>query len=270
MRNLIWPATKPATLMIKPEYLLKEHTLEEFPSFPCPRCDSTIQPIQSAYASEQSAESRIWQQGPDADIDHIVGVFTLRLRCSSASCGEQVFCVGNFHVSDAGYNGGQSRIVEFLKPKFFSPTIPIFPIHPKIDDPNMKSRIADPLRESFSLFWNNPSAAGNSLRIVLEALMDYRGIKNSTINSKRKRERISLHSRIEMFKRKHPHLADIGDKLIAVKWIGNGGSHLAGLKHKHMVTAYKLMEHIIDELFNKTSVKLKKTAKVINKTKKPI
>jgi hypothetical protein len=97
------------------------------------------------------------------------------------------------------------------------------------------------------------------LRIALEALMDYRGIK----------KHCTLHTRIDLFKSKYPKQAALADKLLAIKWIGNGGSHLSGLKHKHMVTAYKLTEHVLDELFNKTTEKLAKTASVINKTKKP-
>lgn len=246
--------------MIKPEYLLKDYTLEDFPSFPCPRCDSTLQPIPKTFSHEQSAESRIWQESGEGDLEHIVGVFSLRLHCSSAKCGEQVFCLGKFHLTQVASNSGGIGVVPELRPKFFIPPIPIFRIHPKIDDPNSKNQIADPLWDSFSLFWTSPSAAGNALRIALEALMDYRGIKKG----------LTLHARIEEFKKKNPKLADIGDKLLAVKWIGNGGSHLAGLDRKHMVTAYHLMEHVIDELFNNTSEKLKKAAKVINKTKKPI
>lgn len=258
--------------MIKPKYLLESYTLETFPSFPCPRCDSTLQPVTKSFFSEESAASRAFQESGDGDMEHIIGVFSLRLHCPSASCAEQVFCVGKFHLVEEAskFNSGRIGFVPSLRPQFFTPTIPIFPIHPKIDDPNGKSRIANPLWDSFSLFWSSPSAAGNALRIALEALMDYRGIKKTTINKKGKRVMIDLHSRIEMFQKKHPNLSELGDKLIALKWIGNSGSHLAGLEHKHMVTAYEIMEHIIDELFNNTSVRLKKTAKVINKTKKPV
>jgi hypothetical protein len=257
--------------MIKPAYLLEGHTLKTFPNFPCPRCSATLQPIAKSFFNEQSSASRKWQESGDGNIDDIVGVFSLRLQCSNTNCAEQVFCVGDFHLTEeASEYDDQVDFVPCLRPQFFTPAIPLFPIHPKIDDPNGKNAIANPLWDSFSLFWNSPSAAGNALRIALEALMDYRGIKKRTKNKHGKLEDIKLHSRIDMFKKKHPNLANLGDKLIAIKWIGNGGSHLAGLDRKHMITAYQLMEHVIDELFNKTTEKLTKTAEVINKTKKPV
>lgn len=245
--------------MIKPHCLKDRHTLSEFPAYPCPRCEATLLPVDKKLDYQQSAESAICEKiiGPDAD--YFCGVFSLLLRCSMPKCAEVVFCSGSFTFMDEGDAQDGPSYVPALRPEFFTPSIRIF--SPPKDLPE---KVSKPLLDAFSLFWNNPSASGNSLRISIEGLLDYRCVKKWTLNSKGKEEALSLHARILEFKKQKPELAE---KLLAIKWIGNGGSHLSGLELKDMVVAFRLMEHVLDELFNKTTEELAGIAKKINKNK---
>ena len=247
--------------MIKPNCLRDRHVLADFPQFPCPKCESALLPVDKKLDCQQSAESKFHQEYVDSGPEYFVGVFSLLLRCSNRSCGEAVFCVGDFHHTEEETPDGESHYVPSIRPIFFTPTLRIFPV-PKEKVPD---RVAKPLLDSFSLFWSNPSAAGNSLRVAIEALMDYRGVKKWVVTQKGNEEPMSLHSRILEFQKSKPSLAE---KLLAIKWIGNGGSHLSGLGSKDMVVAYRLMEHVLDELFNRTSEDLDRIAKRINRKKK--
>jgi len=252
--------------MIKDDYLINKYVMANFPLFPCPSCESTLHPtFKNPLFHEESAGSKAFQESGEGDIDNVEGVFSLHLRCGNTKCAEDVFCVGNFTMTpDESPIDETLSYVPSLEIRFFNPPIPIFPIHPKLKSGH-GLRVGKALEESFSLFWSNPSGAGNSLRTAVEALMDYRAIK---------KEGLTLHARLEIFKKSfkanHPALADLGDKLLAIKWIGNSGSHISGLTRENMIHAYKLFANVIDELFNNTSAKLSATAKAINRTKKPI
>jgi hypothetical protein len=199
----------------------------------------------------------------DGGPEYIGGVFSLLLRCASTNCGENVFCIGTYHLTEyAAPPDPSPNYVPAIKPQFFTPTIRIFPI-----SKDLPEKIAKPLLDSFSLFWSNPSAAGNALRVAIEALMDYRCVKKWIKDKHGKEVSLSLHNRILEFKKTNPEL---GDKLLALKWLGNGGSHLSGLATKDMVDAYRLMEFVLDQLFNKTHEELDQLTKKINKRKKAV
>jgi hypothetical protein len=148
-----------------------------------------------------------------------------------------------------------------LTPLFFTPTILIFPLPVKLPE-----GIKKPLLEAFSLYWSNPGASGNSLRIAVEALMDNQRVRKSERLSGKRRLR-QLHHRIEEFAKTKP---EIGQKLLAIKWLGNSGSHLGGLKPEHVVTGFKLMESAILRLFDRQSQHLTSIAKKIIQRKGPV
>ena len=248
--------------MIKPTCLLDRHTLNDFPHLPCPRCESTIIPVDKKLDYQQSAESGFYQTHVESGPEYYGGVFSLHLKCSKKSCSENLVCVGSFVLTeDTESPDPTPDFIPSIKPYFFTPTIHIFPLHKDIPE-----KVSKALIESFSLYWSNPSAAGNALRVAIEALMDYRCVKKWIIDKNGKEQALSLHARIVEFKNNNSELAE---KLLAIKWIGNGGSHLSGLDPNDMVIGYRLMEYVLDELFNNAKEELDRITKKINKTKKP-
>ena len=104
--------------------------------------------------------------------------------------------------------------------------------------------------------------------------MDHLKVKKSRKTKKGKLERLSLHARIELFANKNPKKnpnknADVGEKLLAIKWLGNTGSHSDTLKHEDVLDAFELFSHALDEIFEETSVRLKKLSSSINRNKGP-
>lgn len=196
------------------------------------------------------------------DPENTEGTFTLRLVCSQHSCKEAVNCVGKFWRSRDEYPHGEPYVVEVLTPLFFYPSIHIFGLPKQLPEP-----IKSPLFDAFSSFWSNPSGAGNSLRISLEAMMDSQGIKKYERDKNGRRHWRKLHHRVEDFAKKRP---DIGNKILALKWLGNSGSHPEGLNHGDLITGFKLMQYAIEELFEKRSRNLEATANKINRRKGPI
>ena len=103
-----------------------------------------------------------------------------------------------------------------FRPMFFEPHLVFFEIPEECPD-----EVAAPLRQSFRLFFASPSAAANSVRIAIEELLTQLGVKRFT-NSGGKRRVMSLHGRIGLLPSKYAKLKDL---FLAVKWLGNVGSH---------------------------------------------
>jgi hypothetical protein len=148
-----------------------------------------------------------------------------------------------------------------FRPVYFFPPLPI------IDVPREAAedvRVA--LQRAFSLYWADPSAAGNSIRTAIELMLDQHGIPRGRNDSSRnKRFRRSLHERLELFAGRRPELKDT---LMAIKWLGNAGSH-AVLTHDDVLDAFEFVEHTLDEVYRDRLRTLAKKAKAINRNKGP-
>lgn len=241
--------------------LTEEFRKREIPPFPCPKCGTHLIAREKQPQLDQSSESEFHCDN-EGDPSMYEGVFTLRLVCSNSDCEESVVCVGSFSTSQVEGRFGEPTYPSFLAVKFFTPTVHLFPLSSAIP-----KKVKGPLVDSFSTFWANPSAAGNSLRISIEALMDWRRVKKRFRDKKGKEREYKLHDRIEMFRATAPHL---GDKLLAVKWLGNSGSHITGLKREDVIKGYEMYSYVLEELFDKRTETLTKLAKKINRRKGPV
>ena len=85
---------------------------------------------------------------------------------------------------------------------------------------------------------------------------------------KRKKEKngryfdLSLHARIDAFaKTKSP----VGSQLMALKWLGNAGSHSTEVSKDDLLDAFEIMEHSLVEIIDKRSAKVAALAKKLTK-----
>lgn len=241
--------------------LTEEFPKREIPPFPCPKCEAHLVAREKEPKLDQSSESD-FHYNNEGDPSMYQGVFTLRLVCSSSDCEESVNCVGSFSTSQVEGKFGEPTHRTYLAVQFFTPTVHLFHLSSAIPE-----KVKGPLVDSFSTFWANPSAAGNSVRISIEALMDWRRVRKRYRDKKGKLRKYDLHARIEMFRVTTPHL---GDKLLAVKWLGNSGSHLTGLKREDVIKAYEMYSYVLEELFERRTETLTKLAKKINRRKGPV
>jgi hypothetical protein len=248
--------------MINDQFLTNPFARSEIPPFPCPACGSSlVEDNSNSYREASSTDARKFIQ-LTGEVEAECGTFALWLKCSRQPCRETVCCVGSYNMTIVNRHDSE-HLESFLTPLFFHPIVPIFPYSDTLPD-----RIVNPLKESFSLFWSNPAASGNSLRITLERIMDHFGIKRFSRGAKGERGRMNLHHRIEHFG-KRPGNTEVAAKLLALKWLGNHGSHTSGLQPQDLVKAFRLLEYVIEELFQKRTHTLTKLAAQINRRKGP-
>lgn len=237
------------------------------PAWVCPVCrvghltldkDSLIN--QETAASLKDRDHDAWEP------DWIRSVFVCVFKCNNAQCKEPVTCSGSgrvehFEYEDEEYGWAQSAEEQFT-PHYFHPALVL------MDLPHAcPEKVSAYLHESFALSFADPSAALNCVRTAVEALMTALGIKRFTI-VKGKQRSISLHQRIQLLPAKYQEQKDL---LLAVKWLGNAGSHDGEKATTADVSVtYDLLEHVLSEIYEGKGKKLKAMAKKVNKKKGPL
>lgn len=237
--------------------LEKSYPKDNFPVLPCPKCKASLKLNQKTLIDEETAGSTEASNLGVIEPEDRVGVFAGMMRC--VDCREVVAVCGTSSIARE-FVDGDHRIVEYLSPKSFVPTLQIFEAPENLPDP-----IADALTASFAAFWSNPSAAGNALRIAVEELMTCEGVRK--FPQGKRRGPLDLHARIEIYRLQQARRADL---LLAVKWIGNVGSHQTDeLTRKDVLDGYHLFERVLTETFHPSDAMLRLAKKII-KAKGPV
>jgi hypothetical protein len=242
-------------------------TERNVPKWPCPKCGTGhLALLPNALVHKETPESLRDRRHEVWEPDWIRYVFSCVFECTNADCKEVVACCGDgkvdlFEYEDEEHGWAQSTNDRFT-PKYFNPPLVLMDI-PKKCPPEADAH----LRESFALFFTDPGAALNCTRTAVEAILTNLGIKRFVI-VKGKRRPVNLHQRIELLPAKYQ---DVKDMLLAVKWLGNAGSHGGEEANAGDVrTTYDLLEHALSEIYEAKGKKLKAVAKQVNKKKGPL
>ncbi len=227
----------------------------EFPPWPCPGCaHGTLIVDMESFITGETAESI----SCDGFFEES---FACHMKCTYPECkGRVVVCGASFPmVLNDSVEGIMN--VDFCRPTYIYPTPHIFPIPSKCPE-----NITGEVIKAFSLYWCDTNAAGNRVRACIELLMDHLKIKKRRLTKIRKYCSISLHDRILDF---HPQNPDIGEQLLAIKWIGNTGSHSSDLTKDDLIDDFEMLQFVLDDIFELKRKRLKAMAKGINKNKGP-
>ena len=241
-------------------------TRDSTPDWSCPRCTKgLLRFVEGKFHTEERKDSRDAHSHEAWDPDWIEYVYSGLLQCSNHNCGEFVANSGTGAVDVdvvIGDDGEPEQTWgDFFRPKYFEPPLQLTDLPEECPD-----SVSKPLEESFRLFFSSPSAASNNVRIALEAILTELGVKR--FNTKNgKRIFLNLHSRISLLP---PKYSDLGELLLAIKWLGNAGSHAdSAITIDDVMDAYELIDHVLQELYTQKAKKAKALAKLINKKKGP-
>jgi hypothetical protein len=188
--------------------------------------------------------------------------FTGTMICNNSSCKEIYVISGQIDVEREDARKRDSELVEFFNPTYIYPTIHIFDI-PE-DTPY---GIDEAIEKAFELHWIDDSACANAIRTCVELILDDKRILKTFKLKTGQKKKKTLHQRIEDFKVKN---SEVGDYLMAIKWIGNAGSHSSKLTHDDILDGFELLSHAIEKLYDPSHKELIQKARIINKRKKPI
>jgi hypothetical protein len=191
----------------------------------------------------------------------IDGRFACLLECV---CGETVAALGTQSVEGQYSEAPEDPTIDYgdeFKVLLFQPPLPLIRV-----PENTPPTVRDEVISSFRLFWLDSEGCGNRIRSTVERLLTWAGVKRSTIGFKRRRVPLSLHSRIELFGKREPQVAE---QLMAIKWVGNAGSHVDPITRNDLLDGYEMLEYVFEELFTERTKKMVRIAREINRAKKP-
>src|SRR5262249_18284642 len=124
---------------------------------------------------------------------------------------------------------------------------------------NCPTTIKAELEKAFVASWGDLLAAANHTRSCVEKLLDYL--------EEPKRGR--LHQRIENYKKRDEQR---GTALLAIKWVGNTGSHADELSRNDVYNAFDIIEAVLKDVFSRDYSKVAQSVEAINNslTGKPL
>ena len=241
-------------------------SLDSLPGWICPTCKrGVIKPDKGTLRQYETIESRADRQNPEWERSLIRRQFSIAFVCADDSCGQILLCVGTTRIEEITPSSPDDPpgfdYADLFVPEFFSIPLNIFEIPKKCPLPVSKE-----IHRSFYLFFTDPSAALNHVRSAIEKLLDHYQVKHFNV-VKHRLIPIKLHSRIELFQAIKP---DIAKKLLAIKWIGNAGSHPTPVTKENVLDAYEILEDVLIFLFEKRDLRIRRLVAQVNKRKGPI
>lgn len=117
-------------------------------------------------------------------------------------------------------------------PYNFIPTLSLF-IYPKA---KLSIEFNNELDLAFAHFWHDTNASSNKIRRAVEYLMDHLNVPLLK----------TLDKRIEKFKEVNP---DVAEKLMAIKHIGNAGSHKDFVTKEDLFDAFEILDYALSKLY---------------------
>lgn len=206
------------------------------PSWPCPICNTGIllkenDSIKQLYTEETlSAQRSIFNQTKGMAEFRFVGY----LKCSH--CSERILIAGKgVLLNEFGIPASavyQGKKISVFYPHYFEPALHL------IDVPSSISKdVQELVVKSFIMYWVDLDSCANKIRQALELVVKERGAVGT-----------NLHHQIESLRE------TIGEKitnrLLALKWVGNEGSHASRpFEKSEILDAYGLLEDVLAQLY---------------------
>lgn len=237
-------------------------SFDTLPDWPCPTCGKGhLKSNKDSLLNKETGPSKTAQDDPSWDPEWIERRFAGILECNFENCGELVAILGNKYVQEQheqdAYGQWSQTYGEVFRPLALLPA-PL-PIRPASDTPDL---VKAALREAAGLIWQSAEGAANQVRQAVEHLMDEHGVTKSAPGAFK-----TLDSRIKEFELKDPKNAEI---LLAVKWLGNSGSHAGGLTRDDVFDAFDMVELVLNNLYDTTTADIMAKVKAINNHKGPV
>lgn len=230
------------------------------PPWPCPSCrNGTLRLAPKTFHQEETAASRRASVQDDFGPYDVRLVFVAMLGC--ATCKESVACSGVGELTREEVEDPLGNVsIEYppiFWPVYFSPPMLLLDVSSKVP-----AAVRESLKNSFASFFSDFGAAANHVRQCAEEILTLAGVPGRNANGRF----VNMESRIQTFKGNDP---DNADRISALRWIGNFGSHPGTLTCEDLFNAYDILEVLLEDLYVGHVRSVAATVARINQTKQP-
>ncbi len=235
------------------------------PQWQCPGCGAAaLSIVKDSFQTTYDAETADKADDRNFASEDATGRFVCLLQCGRSGCGETCAVSGNYSTGVADTDRGYFEY-EDCQPLSITPPPPVIQIPPGCPEP-----IKQEVLSAFMLHWSDYASCLNRIRNALELLLTDLKVPRTTVNNRRKRVLHSLHARIQILEHAKPRLRDICERMMAVKHLGNAGSH-SGVKveRKDVFDGFDILERVLHDMYSTTDSELAKMVRQINKREGP-
>ena len=243
-----------------PDSLFTAFTSERCPDWLCPEChNASLAILPGSFSDGPCADTVKLKNEIWFDTEHYKFIFSCRLICERSGCQETVAVSGTGWVDQVyGYDeqGNQEQnFIKMYEAKTFYPPLPLF-IPPEGCSENLLNRLSD----ISALLTGHAAAAANAIRSLPEVLLDDLEAPRIEMRKGKKDIVLKLHHRIENYQHK---FGNLGDGLMALKHMGNSGSHgNDSIRRQHLEDACHVIEQIVTQLCKREADLTEKIARL--------
>lgn len=238
-------------------------TLYNIPNWDCSTCkkgkllfDAKNISVYETYSSRVNRSHDAWEA------DWIIKHFNGKIVCNNPKC-KEIFSIAGYIKVEVDYEENEnSSFTECYYPQYIFPLLHIFCI-PEDTPKDVEKAI----HLAFKVFWIDKSACANAIRTTVEVILNDKKVLKSAITKGKKRRSLSLHERIELYEKKN---CEVAKYLMAIKWIGNAGSHEGELTSDDILDGLDLLKYALEKLYTMHDKEIAQITKKINKRKKPL
>lgn len=225
----------------------KKLTESACPPWPCPMCGrGCVSLVAGSMTYEETAPTRWAAQSSEWDHEWTEYTFLAQGRCTNPDC-RQIFAISGDGGIDQYYDHVAREPVweDAFRPRTCFPVPEMFALSDAV--PN---DVRWALEDAFAVFWQSRASCASRMRVAVERLMDYVGIVRRRVNRRGETYDLSLHGRIELYSRMNEPIAG---NLLALKWLGNTGSHDEDVSVDDLLDGLEVMEHALAEVVDRRS-----------------
>ena len=233
-------------------------------SYPCPSCNIGILDLNGILTKITPSGKEMKYHNYPYGIEH---VFSGILQCKNNDCKELVTisgqCLKNIAYGKELPDGQlvEDRFSDYF-PKYFYPNLRLFKLSDKIP-----SNVSEQINFSFSNYFDDLSSCVNRIRNSIELILDdLKAPKWKKTNTGKIHKFKVLHQRIEHYGKRNKNIAN---HLLALKIIGNEGSHVGNVGIEDILDAYEILEQLIEFAYIKKTKRIAEIAKEIITRNKP-
>lgn len=212
--------------------------------WPCPSCgQGHLRIAENSLSWAQLASTRIvvgeiWWE-PEME----KGRFSATAYCVREDCKEPVALLGStrtVQVPDDDYT--QEQYVRYYQVLLMDPPPRLIEIPQGV--PNAVTEL---VQATCRYVWIDPSSSGNRGRAAVEQLLNELRIPRRRRTKSGKYKSLQLWERISLFGERRR--ADLAEKLTAIRWVGNAGSHSSSMTTEVVLDGLDILWYVLDELY---------------------
>jgi hypothetical protein len=235
----------------------------EFPVLLCPVCRRIS--LELTYESFESLESKAGHDDESWDPTWDHGYFYGSISCPRTPCGNKYAITGRWRTDFEGISDsapgmpGEAEFVSYLSVTYILPAFPLMDYPDGVPD-----KVREAVAGAAQVVLSDASAAANRLRTAIEVLLDAKQVRQFKTGSRS--DRLTTHARIELFGRTNSSNASAAQHLMAMKVIGNVGSHEREiLPLSEVLTGMEHFARALELIYDRGEKDLERRAALISK-----